>query len=242
MLIILVKLVLHFFGFEVLSMNPLFASIVASTIFLLGFLISGVLADYKESEGIPGDIAASLATISDEVSCIYKAKKCKQSKDFMEYLSSLSDDIVAWFYKKKCTEGLLQNISGMNEYFVQIEPYTHPPFISRLKQEQNNIRKFIIRSDSIRETDFCEPAYIIVEALVFCLILGLIILKITPFWESIFFTLIISFVSIYMIWLIKDLDNPFDYREEDSSDVMNEVSLKPLYDIKQVLKDNVSKF
>jgi len=238
--VILIKAVLHFFGLEVLSMNPLFASIVASTIFLLGFLISGVLADYKESEKIPGAIVSSLATISDEAIYIYKTKKCKQSKDFMEYISILSNDIINWFYKKESMEKIMQKISAMNEHFVALEPYTQPNFLSRLKQEQNNIRKFILRSESIRETNFCEPAYIIVEVLVFFLIIGLIILKITPFWESIFFTLIISFVSIYMICLIKDLDNPFDY--SDPNDELNEVSLKPLHDIKIVLKDNLLKF
>ncbi|MDD5021213.1 MAG: hypothetical protein PHR82_03630 [Endomicrobiaceae bacterium] len=238
--VIIVKIILHFFDLEVLSMNPLFASIVASTIFLLGFLISGVLADYKTSESIPGDISSSLATISDEIICIYKVKKCSQSRDFMEYTSVLSNDIIDWFYKKEKIEIIMKKISDMNEHFIALEPYTQPNFLARLKQEQNNIRKLILRADCIRETIFCEPAYIIADALVFCLIIGLLILKMTPFWESIFFTLIISFMSIYMIWLIKDLDNPFDY--SDPNDELNEVSLKPLYAIKTVLKDNLLKF
>lgn len=238
--IVIVKVILHFFNLEVLSMNPLFASIVASTIFLLGFLISGVLADYKTSESIPGDISSSLATISDEIICIYKIKKCPQAKDFMGYISTLSNDIINWFYKQEKIETLMKKISDMNEHFVVLEPYTQPNFLARLKQEQNNIRKLILRTDSIRDTIFCEPAYIIADSLVFSLIIGLVILKITPFWESIFFTLIISFMAIYMICLIKDLDNPFDY--SDPNDELNEVSLKPIKDIKLVLKDNLLKF
>ena len=41
--IIALKLLLHFLEWEVLSLNPLFTSIVAATTFLLGFLITGVL-------------------------------------------------------------------------------------------------------------------------------------------------------------------------------------------------------
>jgi len=235
--IILVKFALHFLGWEVLSLNPLFTSIVAATIFLLGFLITGVLTDYKESEKIPGELAASLATLSDEAICIYKAKKCKQAQDFMEHISTLSNDIIAWFHKKERTMLLLQKISDMNEHFVELEPYTQTNFLSRLKQEQNNIRRLVIRSHSIRETKFFLPAYAIAEALAFFLILGMLILKLEPYWESIFFILLVSFVVLYMIYLIKDLDNPFDYVQDEETS--NEVSLKPLHDVKDILKNTL---
>ncbi len=48
----------HKFGFEVMELNALFSSLVAGTIFLIGFLISGVLTDYKESEKLPSELAA----------------------------------------------------------------------------------------------------------------------------------------------------------------------------------------
>ncbi|MFA5864806.1 MAG: hypothetical protein WC975_08975 [Phycisphaerae bacterium] len=44
------KLLVHWLGWEFISLNPLFSGIVAGNVFLMGFLLSGVLADYKESE------------------------------------------------------------------------------------------------------------------------------------------------------------------------------------------------
>ena len=41
--IICVKLVVHFLDWEVISINPLFSGIVAANVFLMGFLLSGVL-------------------------------------------------------------------------------------------------------------------------------------------------------------------------------------------------------
>ncbi|MEI8345762.1 MAG: hypothetical protein WCG06_06795 [Candidatus Omnitrophota bacterium] len=70
--VIVLKIILHGLGWEVLSLNPLFTSIVAATTFLLGFLITGVLTDYKESEKIPGDLAASFETLADECFIIHK--------------------------------------------------------------------------------------------------------------------------------------------------------------------------
>ena len=43
------KVVVHRLGLELFSVNPLFTAMVASTFFLVSFLLSGVLTDYKES-------------------------------------------------------------------------------------------------------------------------------------------------------------------------------------------------
>lgn len=98
--IIALKLLLHFLEWEVLSLNPLFTSIVAATTFLLGFLITGVLADYKQSEKIHGDMAASLLSISDEAICIQKSKRCSEANGLLQHMSGLSGHIINWFHKK----------------------------------------------------------------------------------------------------------------------------------------------
>ena len=59
-LVALLKFLSHNFGLEIMEINALFTSLVAGTIFLLGFLITGVLSDYTESEKSPSDLTASL--------------------------------------------------------------------------------------------------------------------------------------------------------------------------------------
>ena len=61
-------------------------------------------------------------------------------------------------------------------------------------------------------------------------------MNLEPYWESMFFVMLVSFVVLYMIFLTKDLDNPFDYT--GNYEESNEVSLKPLYDVKSSLKEN----
>ncbi len=53
-LIIGIKFLAHAYGLEFLAINNLFSGIIAANVFLMGFLLSGVLSDYKESEKIPG--------------------------------------------------------------------------------------------------------------------------------------------------------------------------------------------
>jgi hypothetical protein len=57
-------------GWEFISINPLFSALVASTVFLLGFLLNGVLSDFKESEKLPSEIASSLMLIARETNAV----------------------------------------------------------------------------------------------------------------------------------------------------------------------------
>jgi hypothetical protein len=54
-------------------------------------------------------------------------------------------------------------------------------------------------------------------------------MKLDPFYEAMLFSLTVAFLLIYMIRLIKDLDNPFDYSTNGESGT--EVSLKPIHDL-----------
>ena len=70
--IVLLKILINYLGWEVISQNSLFNSIISANVFLLGFLLAGTLSDYKESERLPGELAASLETISDEMVITHK--------------------------------------------------------------------------------------------------------------------------------------------------------------------------
>lgn len=228
LIIILAKFIAHYFGYEFLTLNSLFTAIISANIFLIGFLISGVLVDYKESEKLPGDLSACLETMTDEGLIIYKNKKSREAKNYLLKLSQFSKSLLDWFYKKERTEELMKKLQSFNDDFLSFENQTQANFIVRLKQEQNLIRKIINRIHTIRETSFLGTGYAIAEIITFILVIGLILIKMDPFYESIFFISFVSFILIYMIYFIKDLDNPFGYNEADN--LVEEVSLKPILD------------
>lgn len=235
--IMILKIFFHQFGWEFISVNPLFSGLIAANVFLLGFLISGVLVDYKESEKYPGDLASHMESIVDEVSIIHKNKGAKTAKDCLEYLLGLTVSLKDWFYKKESTKNMMDKISGLNDFFLAFEPLTQANFIVRLKGEQSTIRRVLTRIHTIRETSFVSSGYAIAEATVLLLTLGLLLSNIEPFYESLFFIGIITFLLIYMLALIKDLDNPFDYYEKRGSS--DEVSLKPLDDLEKRIREKI---
>lgn len=234
LLVTVLKLLAHYLNIEFLPLSSLFTAIISANIFLIGFLITGVLSDYKESEKLPGDLAVSLEAITDEMVIMYKNKKQLVIKQGIEHTLSLTTSIVNWFHKQEKTSVVGDKISGFNDYFLAFEPFTQANFIVRMKQEQTTIRRLITRIHTIRETSFNEAGYAIAEIISFVLVMGMVFLKLDPFYENIFFVVFVSFILIYMVMLIKDLDNPFGYYETDS--LSQEVSLKPLFDVKARIK------
>jgi len=235
-LIAILKLLSHKYGLEVMELNALFTSLVAGIIFLIGFLITGVLSDYKESEKIPSELSASMKTLFDDTYTIYKGKNSQKALHFMEFQKSLIDSLFDWFYKKERTKSILNKISSMNDFFVELDKEgVQANYIIKLKNEQNSLRKMILRIDTIRDTNFASSAYAIVEVMGFLIAFGLIIIRIEPFYASLFFTLLVTFLILYMVFLIRDLDNPFDYSIKGESGT--EISLKPIHDLESALKE-----
>jgi hypothetical protein len=227
------KLLVHFLGWEAISINPLFSGIVAANVFLMGFLLSGVLSDFKESERLPGELSACLENLAQEVSSIRIAKPEANVGSCLILISQLSSDILSWFHKKQKTSELLEHLNDLTPQFAMMEQWTQATLVARLKQEQGNLRRTLVRIHTIRETSFVSAGYLLADITTILLCIGLILGKIEPLYESLFFVSVISYLMIFLLMLIRDLDNPFGYYERYSG---ADVSLKPLEDTERRLK------
>jgi predicted membrane chloride channel (bestrophin family) len=227
-LVIVAKLVVHYLGYEVVPLNPIFSALIGANVFLLGFLISGVLADYKESEKLPGEVATTLHAIMDEVAFVGQKVSDREFTDQRTaYLLRLAEGVREWLHKRMKTRDLMALIDGLTGELVLLEKHTQPNYIARLKQEQNLLRKMVVRIHTIRETEFVSSGYFIATTTSWLLIAGLVFLKSEPFYESLFFVGIVTYLMLFLLQLIRDLDNPFGYYESGS---YADVSLKPIDD------------
>jgi hypothetical protein len=227
LVVVCAKLVVHFLGWEVISINPLFSGIVAANVFLMGFLLSGVLSDFKESERLPGELSACLENLVQEVSAMRMVRPEANVSPCLILLSKISNDLLSWFHKKHSSTELMEHVNDLTPQFAMLEQWTQGTLVARLKQEQSNLRRTIIRIHSIRETSFVSAGYLLADITTIFLCTGLILAKIEPFYESLFFVSIISYLMIFLLILIRDLDNPFGYYERYSG---ADVSLKLLID------------
>lgn len=228
LLIVCCKLVLHTLDCEFLSINAIFSGIIGATVFLLGFLLSGVLSDFKESERLPGEMAAIVATIADELECASRRTGNVVLVSLLEDYHRLVGEILEWFRKRERTGEIMREMRSTFMRFNECEGSMPPNYIARIKQEHHALRKILVRIHAIRETSFISSGYLIATTTTCLLVFGLIVARIDPFYESLFFVGVVSYLMIFLILLIRDLDNPFGYYEKGSSE---DVSLKPLQDI-----------
>ncbi|MEI7837540.1 MAG: hypothetical protein WCK05_14165, partial [Planctomycetota bacterium] len=171
--------------------------------------------------------------IANEARMIHKVKQAPVARQCFEHLLDLTLSIREWFHRRRRTKEVMAKVDGLDEFFVAFESLTQANFIVRLKQEQNAIRRMLVRIHTIRETSFISSGYMVAEMTTLLVITGLILSKIDPFYESLFFVGVISFLMVFLNLLIRDLDNPFGYDEGDSAE---DVSLKPLDDLIENLK------
>ncbi len=230
--LVVLKFVFHYFKIEVMDLNPLFTSLVAGTIFIIGFLVTGVLSDYKESEKIPSEISCLLRNIYDDTQTLVD-KDIEICQLFLKNQKNLYNNLMGWLYKNVTTKDILEDFCILNKDLSLIEKEgIAAPYIIKFKNEISSIRKLVLRMDTIRDTDFISSAYAIVEAMGVFVAIGLLAIDIKPFYASVFLTTLVSFLLCYMFFLIKDLDNPFDYSEKGEGGT--EISLKPLHDTAQL--------
>jgi hypothetical protein len=224
-IIIVIKFIVHEFDIEFLTINNLFSGIIAANVFLMGFLLTGVLSDYKESEKIPGEIASSINNIFSELMYLHDDKKIMKTKECMLYCHELTFSILDWFNRKEKTTSLIAKTRFLNSLFARIEDDTQANYIVRMKNEMAGLSKTIIRVDTIRDTNFISTGYQISITVTLLMCFGLVFSKIDPFYESLFFVGVISFLMIFLILLINDLDDPFAYNKKYSAE---NVSLYPI--------------
>jgi hypothetical protein len=224
-LVVLAKLIAHALGWEIITVNALFSGIIAANVFMMGFLLSGVLADYKEAEKIPGELGACLENMAQEARGIAVGKPEKSIGPCLSAIEDTTHGILDWLYDRIDIEDLLTKVDGLTVCFAELEPRTEIAYITRLKAEQSTLRRTLLRMDTIRTTSFVAAGYMLANVMTFILCVGLALSNLEPFHESLISSGAIAFLLVFMLTLIRDLDNPFGYDMRFSG---ADVSLQPL--------------
>ncbi len=227
------RVLVHRQHWEVLTPNPLFSALVASEVFLLGFLLNGVLTDYKEGEKLPGELAAALECIALEVQGLPLLQPDAEVMGSLALLAVFSEALLAWMQEAGPSLALLEQLNELQLAIERLGCLNPAPLQARLLLELAHIRRGVQRIDVIRTTTFVPSVYGIAYIGTGVLTVGLVLCRIEPFAESLFFIGVISFLLIKLLLLITDLDNPFGAAHALS---VENVSLLPVADAVQRLQ------
>src|SRR3954451_17765537 len=210
--VVLLKLIAHHYGAEWLNLSPLLAGAIAAEVFILGFLLAGTAGDFKEAERLPGEVAASLETMADECLITYGDTKLPEARTCLQQLIEISTSIRMWLMQDRGFDDVMSDIRALNGPFRVMAPAIQAGFTTRLKSEQSVVRKTVIRMDTMRRTSYVAAGYLIAEVTAVLLLVLLVLTDFDDFQPTLWVSVLIAYLLFYVVGLIRDLDNPFEYR------------------------------
>jgi len=200
--------------------------VLTGGIFLVGFMLAGTMADFKESERLPAEVSCTLETI-EETLVIAAEAKALDPTPFRRGVSDLLQAIVDWLYRKKSHAELFVALEAFAAYPKMIEKAGAGGYASRALSESHNLRKMLTRVGVISRTGFLASGYALLETLVGAIIALLLIASFRSLLAQCILCSFVSLVYIYMLRLIRDIDDPFEY-DEGGAKGAAEVELFPI--------------
>jgi hypothetical protein len=92
----------------------------------------------------------------------------------------------------------------------------------------NAVRRNVSRIDVIRRTGFLPPAYALLEVLITMIIALVLIARFKSLAAEVLLVPFVALINIYMLRLIRDIDDPFDYETDGREHGSGEVMLFPI--------------
>jgi hypothetical protein len=204
------KITVDLLDLDLISTSPIISGFVAGVIFTVAILFTGILPDYKESEKIPGELAASIKSLYKYA----RISSTNSEKTFLEIQSNIKELLGIIKLNFKNTTWKLREIHSVtdkieeNVYHLS-QNNVSPTFIAKMRTELVAIDKISNRIETVMETSFMPIAYVIADVAIGLVIFLLLFVKMDPYYEGITLFCAVSFLLIGLILMIRDMDNPF---------------------------------
>jgi hypothetical protein len=196
-----------------LELSPLLTGVIAAEVFIVGFMLSGTTGDFKEAERLPGELAASLETVADECLIMDAEQKLPEARQCVAQLVEIGDSVHRWLLENRGFDEVMADLRALNPLFMVFAPKIQAGFTTRLKSEQATMRRLVIRMETMRRTSYVSAGYLIAEITALVILVLLLITEIGELTPTVLVVGVISYLLFYALALIRDLDNPFEYRD-----------------------------
>lgn len=204
--------------------------IFTAGVFLIGFMLTGTLTDYKESEKIPGEIA-SLLEAMEEMATTLSLKTGLNPASTRKAVKTISIAIYDRFFHKISQEELYDAFAEFNTHIHELDKAgAAAPIIGRLHQHLHDLRGILTRTWVISKTGFLGTGYALLELLVVAISILLLVTNFQSYTAMITIVFFVELLYVYMYKLIKDIDDPFEYPATGHEEGSTEVPLFPLED------------
>lgn len=222
-LLVALKVVVHRLGLEVLTLDVLMPSAVAGSIFILGFLLSHLLTDYKEAERMPGEMRVALEAIHEEASNFARKSSGVDMAGLRASLRAIVSGLDAGLTAHGAARDLhpvIAEVDGLSDLFARLEGQgMSERYIVRMRLAQDALRRWLYRIAYVQTMRSIPSVAVMAQSLVlFCLAI-LMFLRAPGTYESALILGFIAYLFIFALFLIRTLERPFRKGEHSIDDV-----------------------
>ncbi|MEM1947151.1 MAG: hypothetical protein QXY84_00525 [Candidatus Caldarchaeum sp.] len=210
-------------GLEFMPLNPLIGSVIAGAIFVMGFVLGGLIADYKEAERMPSEIRAALDRIWTETKLFHLSKRDFDIEHVRRQLLAILRSFLVGVEKTRGYGDLrscIESIDNLSSLVAEMEKQGAPPFLlGRVKDGRENLLRNVLRIYYIQRTVYLPSARFLAEVLMIGAVGLLLFVQISGVIESLVQFGIITYFIVYLRYLSYALDTPFRQGERTQDDV-----------------------
>jgi hypothetical protein len=219
---------MHCLGYEPWVFDSLTGALFSATIFVIASILSSTLSDYRACELMPAQIANALETISDTSQMLAAAHPDYQPQYLTIALANIATSLLDWLEDGKEFTIVDAAIDALNPLLAPLLALNGGSgAVNYIQAEQSKIRAISRQMRSNRDTTFLGAAYILLWLFLGGSIFALLLIDAQKFSENLIISAFMFTLFIYLLFLIEDLDNPFQYDGRSSVDV----NLLPLVEV-----------
>ncbi|MDX2015271.1 MAG: hypothetical protein SFW67_34080 [Myxococcaceae bacterium] len=213
--------------------------VLTAGVFLTGFLLTGTISDYKEAEKLPAEVATTLELLEEILVLAASTRPSLKLSELRASLLTMTDGIRDWLYKRATSAQVFDTLSAFNGVLQTLERDGAGPYASRAVPQLAGLRKTISRMDVISRTGFLPPAYALLETLLGLILILVVSAKYKSQLAEFILVPVLTLIYVYMLRLIRDVDDPFDYSPDGQRRGGAEVELFPIEEYRARLKSRV---
>jgi len=205
------KLVVHSQGLEPWEFDSLTGSLFGASTFVLAFVPSGTLSNYNASEDMVLQAFQAIESIDDISHYAARVHPAHSGAALRAQLADLLLQLHQWLMGAQPYGAVGDSLEALSRELAALRQESGDSVSDRALPEQARLRLLITKIAVNRDTDFLGPAYAILEIFLVGVVGALLLIGADRFSENLVVSSFLCTCFTYLLLLIRDLDNPFQY-------------------------------
>lgn len=211
LLFALAKVAVHRLGWEPWAFDSLTGALFGAATFVIAFVLSGTLSEYNASEDMVLQIVNGVEAMADLNTLSAASQPAYDGTPLQRQLAETLGLIEGWLRNTATREQLEEHLDALNLRFADLKRHGESSAANDCQGELARLRLLIQRIHVNRSTTFLGPAYAMLEIFLVAAVVALLLIQAELFSEVLVVSCFLFTSFTYLLLLIRDLDNPFQY-------------------------------